>query len=124
MALRKRFPLHELLPAIKIAKSSYCYQVNALKFDKYKSLRSEVRPAFEESKNRYGYRRIHVVVTADSDGKTISEKVIRQLMKEEELVVHAVNRRSIALTKVKSVRPNTINISILSGNTFSGKAQH
>ena len=90
-ALRERFPLHELLPAIKMAKSSYCYQANALKFDKYESLRGEVRRAFEDSKNRYGYRRIHVVVTAR--GQTISEKIIRRLMKEEGLVVHSVKRR-------------------------------
>ena len=90
-ALRERFPLHELLPAIKMAKSSYCYQANALKFDKYESLRGEVRQAFKDSKNRYGYRRIHVVVTAC--GQTISEKVIRRLMKEEGLVVHSVKRK-------------------------------
>ena len=90
-ALRERFPLHELLSAIKMAKSSYCYQVNALKFDKYESLRGEVRQAFQDSKNRYGYRRIHVVVTAC--GQTISEKVIRRLMKEEGLVVHSVKRK-------------------------------
>ena len=90
-ALRTRFSLHELLPAIKMAKSSYCYQAKALKFDKYELLRGEIRQAFENSKSRYGYRRIHVVVTAD--GKTISEKVIRRLMKEEELVVHAVKRK-------------------------------
>lgn len=90
-ALRERFPLHELLSAIKMAKSSYCYQVNALRFDKYESLRGKVRQAFKDSKNRYGYRRIHVVVTAC--GQTISEKVIRRLMKEEGLVVHSVKRK-------------------------------
>jgi transposase InsO family protein len=62
-----------------------------MKTDKYKALRGEVRQAFEDSKNRYGYRRIHVVVTAG--GKTISEKVIRRLMKEEGLAVHSVKRK-------------------------------
>lgn len=90
-ALRERFPLHELLQAIKMAKSSYCYQANAMRFDKYETLRGEVRQAFKDSKNRYGYRRIHVVVTAD--GRKISEKVIRRLMKEEGLSVHSVKRK-------------------------------
>ena len=62
-----------------------------MKTDKYKALRGEGRQAFEDSKNRYGYRRIHVVVTAG--GKTISEKVIRRLMKEEGLAVHSVKRK-------------------------------
>lgn len=90
-ALRERFPLHELLPAIKMAKSSYCYQANVMKHDKYASLRNAVRQAFEDSKSSYGYRRIHVVVTAG--GKIISEKVIRRLMKEEGLAVHSVKRK-------------------------------
>lgn len=74
-----------------MAKSSYCYQANAMKHDKYASLRNAVRQAFEDSKSRYGYRRIHVVVTAG--GKIISEKVIRRLMKEEGLAVHSVKRK-------------------------------
>lgn len=89
--LRERFPLHELLKAIKMAKSSYCYQANALKTDKYQDLRDDVKEAFRESKNRYGYRRIHAVITAD--GKTISEKVIRRVMKEEGLVVLSIKRK-------------------------------
>lgn len=89
--LRERFPLHELLPAIKMAKSSYCYQVNAMKTDKYQKLREDIKEAFKESKNRYGYRRIHAVITFT--GKTISEKVIRRVMKEEGLVVPSIKRK-------------------------------
>ncbi len=89
--LRERFPLHELLEAIKMAKSSYCYQANAIKNDKYQDLRDEVKEAFKESKNRYGYRRIHAVITAD--GRTISEKVIRRLMKEAGLAVQNIKRK-------------------------------
>lgn len=90
-ALRERFPLHELLSAIKMAKSSYCYQANAMRFDKYEALRGEVKQVFEDSKNRYGYRRIHIIIT--TDGKTVSEKVIRRIMKEEWLAVHSVRQK-------------------------------
>lgn len=91
-ALRKNYPLKELLHLFHIAKSSYCYQQSVLKQgDKYKELRQTIRTAFEDSHNRYGYRRIHVMLK--KLGKIVSEKVIRRLMKQEQLHVNITRRR-------------------------------
>lgn len=50
-----------LLSAVGIARSTYHYQVNAMKRpDKDTSLLELVREAFENSKRRYGYKRIHL----------------------------------------------------------------
>lgn len=85
-ALREKYPLQDLLIILNMAKSSYCYQALVIsKGDKYSDLRTNVIDIFNESSSRYGYRRIHSVMK--SAGKIISEKVIRRIMKEEELVI-------------------------------------
>jgi len=90
-ALRERFPLKDLLQSLQIAKSSYCYQVIAMNTDRYSAMRETVRTVFEESKERYGYRRVHAVIK--SGGKKISEKVVRRLMREQNLSVRKVKKR-------------------------------
>lgn len=91
-ALRPRYPLNELLHGLSLAKSSYFYQCTAMSAeDKYADLRERVRAAFTQAQGRYGYRRIHAVVTRD--GETISEKVVRRIMHEENLIVAVVRRR-------------------------------
>jgi putative transposase len=85
-ALREKYHLKDLLVILNMAKSSYCYQSLVLnQDDKYANIRTIVREAFGESSSRYGYRRIHSVVK--SAGTVISEKVIRRIMKEEQLVI-------------------------------------
>jgi transposase InsO family protein/transposase-like protein len=85
-ALRTIYPLNDLLVCLKIAKSSYFYQVGAMSApDKYADLRVEVRSEFKASDSVYGYRRIHGRVTRG--GTVISEKVVRNIMAEEGLVV-------------------------------------
>lgn len=75
-----------------MAKGSYCYQAFILnKSDKYADLRKEVKKAFNGSSSRYGYHRIHSVIK--SAGTVISEKVIRRIMKEEQLIVPIIRRR-------------------------------
>lgn len=59
------------------------------KTDKYVELRSKVRMLFYENKQRYRYRRIYGLLKRMDI--TVSEKVIRQLMRKEDLVVN--NRR-------------------------------
>ena len=54
-------------------------------------MRKTVRTVFEESKERYGYRRVHAVIKAS--GKKISEKVVRRLMREQNLSVRKVKKR-------------------------------
>lgn len=91
-ALRNKYPLKELLALLDIAKSSYEYQAAALRApDKYARLRSTLRAEFDAEKGRYGYRRLHAKFKAQ--GRTVSENVIRRLMKEEHLVVLNTRRR-------------------------------
>lgn len=91
-ALREKHLLKELLTTFHMAKSSYCYQENAIKrSDKYAVMREKVRQVFSSSFNSYGYRRIHSSIK--SEGITISEKVIRRLMQEESLVVRIHRKR-------------------------------
>ena len=53
--------------------------------DKYTLLRVRVIELFTENKGRYGYRRIHALLKRENI--IVSEKVIRRIMKEEQLVV-------------------------------------
>jgi len=81
-----------LLSSLKMAKSSYFYQHEALaKPDKHEKRRIRVREIFEESSGRYGYRRIHAVIARHGD--KVSEKVVLRLMKEEDCVVKTKRRR-------------------------------
>ncbi len=86
-ALNSRYSLNKLLELFDIAKSSYFYQLSAIKKpDKNDCIREEIKTIFEKSKKRYGYRRIHGVLK--NKGIVISEKTIRKIMTEEHLVVY------------------------------------
>ncbi len=91
-ALRTNYPLSELLMTMKMSKSSYFYQRKAQSTpDKYKTLRNEIQEIFAKNKGRYGYRRVHAAIK--SAGVTISEKVVRRIMREEQLTVPYKKRR-------------------------------
>jgi len=91
-ALRTKYSLNELLLVIEISKSSYFYQKSAqLKPDKHNNLRIELRKIFIENHSCYGYRRLHVEIRKTRN--IISEKVIRDIMKEEQLVVKHKEKR-------------------------------
>ena len=91
-ALRSKYKLHELLDVFHMAKSSYCYQQVALNApDKYAGLREKVRTVFDGSSSRYGYRRIHS--SLKNEELTVSEKVIRRIMREENLSVPNIKRK-------------------------------
>lgn len=90
--LREKYSLKELLSVFQMAKSSYCYQQICLKRpDKYETVRAYIRESFLASNNAYGYRRIYLDVKEAY--KTVSEKVIRRIMKEEKLVVKLKKKR-------------------------------
>lgn len=73
-------------------KSSYFYQRRAQKRpEKHAELRVEVKNIFAENRKCYGYRRIHAAIR--SKGITVSEKVVRRIMKEEQLAVPYNKRR-------------------------------
>ena len=91
-ALRNKYKLNELLPVLKLSKSSYCYQVNSINSeDKYRELRTKIKEIFSDNKERYGYRRIHCLLR--NSGIIVSEKVIRQIMKDEQLIVKTTKKR-------------------------------
>ena len=72
-ALRKMYPLNELFECLSMPKSSYFYHRAVLSMpDRYAELRERVRTAFALASGRYGYRRIHAVLT--KDGGTVSER--------------------------------------------------
>lgn len=97
-ALRMEYSLNDLLMMTGLPKSSYFYQKESQKnLDKYTSLRAEVKEIFSENQSRYGYRRIHAVIK--TKGTIVSEKVIRRIMKEEQLVVPYKKKRAYSSYK-------------------------
>jgi transposase InsO family protein/transposase-like protein len=91
-ALRTIHPLNNLLSMVGMSKSSYFYQRNAhKKEDKYIDLREIVKVIFDDNNKRYGYRRIHAKVR--KLGIIVSEKVIRKIMRDDDLIVPKKKRR-------------------------------
>lgn len=91
-ALKGKYPLPLLLKRLKLPKSSYYYQETALKKqDKHSRMRKRTSALFHENNGRYGYRRIHALLSRE--GTVISEKVVRRIMAEEGLVVRVKGRR-------------------------------
>lgn len=108
-ALRNKYCLKELLSLFEISKSSYFYQRNAMNNpDKYKELRREISTIFTESGDTYGYRRVHAMLKRKSI--TLSEKVIRRIMKEEKLVIKKVRIRKYCsyMGEISDPVPNVI----------------
>ena len=109
-ALRDSYPIKELLSVFRMAKSSYYYQESRISApDKYAELREEIRRDFSESGCCYGYRRIHGSLR--NDGIVVSEKVVRRIMHEENLVVPARKSRKYSSYKgeITPAVPNLIN---------------
>ena len=91
-ALRDKYRLNELLVALKISKSSYCYQAKRIREpDKYSKLRTDLSNLFATVGGCYGYRRLHALLK--KTGVTVSEKVVRRLMYEEGLIVRSIKRK-------------------------------
>lgn len=110
-ALKNAYRLKELLDCLHLSKSSYFYQERVLnRPDKYQNLRQEIRDAFAAVNSCYGYRRLHAVLKGL--GRSVSEKVIRRVMKEERLVVRNIRQQALQLlswrdqsSRSKSDRP-------------------
>lgn len=93
-ALKDKYSLPMLLEKIELSKSSYYYQEKVMKSpDKYAALRNKIRKIFYDNKERYGYRRIWKLLTNGVEAITISEKVVRRIMKEENLVARRPNKK-------------------------------
>lgn len=106
-ALRDSYQLKELLEILSMAKSSYSYQVISINTDKYVDLRIKIKHIFDESSSRYGYRCIHSVLK--SAGTTVSEKVVRMIMNEENLIVPYIKRKRYSSYKGE-ISPEVENI--------------
>ncbi|MCR5747491.1 MAG: IS3 family transposase [Lachnospiraceae bacterium] len=59
--------------------------------DKYKELRHEIHQIFEKSRRTYGYRRINCILK--TRGIMVSDKVIRRLLQEENLIIKIKRKR-------------------------------
>ena len=91
-ALKNKNSLPKLCLKLEISRSSYYYQEAALRADdKYRELRSRIIKLFQDNRCVYGYRKIHQLLK--QKGTTISEKIVRRIMKEESLVVKMRRRR-------------------------------
>lgn len=77
--LRHKYPLCTLLKVIELSKSSYCYQVNALKKeDKDIDIKALITSIYNKHKGRYGYRRIYLELR--NQGIIINHKRVKRLM--------------------------------------------
>ena len=91
-ALRSTHALADLLAEIKLPRSSYFYHRGRLELgDKYAAVRGVMADIFQRNYRCYGSRRMHATLARQS--VTISEKVVRRLMKEESLVPVLRKRR-------------------------------
>lgn len=91
-ALRQSHALPKLLARLGLARSSYFYHRAQLQLgDRYAEIRQSITDLFEANHRCYGYRRIHAAL-ANRCMRT-SEKVVRRLMKQEQLVVATAKRR-------------------------------
>ncbi len=103
-----QYKLKDLLSVLHIAKSSYCYNAAVLRApDKYADVRRRVTDLFYSVSKRYGYRRIHVLLKRENI--TVSEKVVRRIMQEENLVVPFVKMKKYS-SYVGEVTPAVENL--------------
>lgn len=90
-ALRKRYKVAELISATGIARSTYFAQIKSMrKGDKYCEIRVKLKDLFDYNYGCYGYRRLNKLLR--EAGNVVSEKVVRRLMKEED--IHVPSYRS------------------------------
>lgn len=91
-ALRQTYTLTELLREVALPRSSYFYHRGRLDVvDKYAEVRQAMTDIFERNYRCYGYRRIHASLSDQS--VSISEKVVRRLMKQASLIAATSKRR-------------------------------
>ena len=81
-ALASSYPIQQLLATVHMAKSSFFYQRNAMKKDKYAAVRAHLHTAYKKGRGCYGYRRLRIVLTAG--GEILAQKVVLRLMHEEQ----------------------------------------
>lgn len=108
-ALKSFYPLVLLLENLDLVKSSYFYHRSQSNLpDKYADIRVILKDIFIKSRRTYGYRRIHDVLKKQHI--VISEKVVRRLMKEENLIVRSVTKKKYSsyAGEITPAMPNLI----------------
>ena len=91
-ALKTKYSLPVLFKKLNLPKSSYYYQEKEIHAeDKYQSLRKRIVELFHENRDIFGYRKIHMILRRE--GKKVSEKVVRRIMKQENLVIRRKHRQ-------------------------------
>ncbi|WP_416139569.1 IS3 family transposase [Halomonas sp. HK25] len=91
-ALREFYRLDVLLRELSLARSSYFYHRARIRMpERYAGVRATITQLFETNRRCYGYRRIRVEL--NRIGMVISEKVVRRLMAEEQLIVQKTRCR-------------------------------
>ena len=107
-ALKEKHPLPLLLDKLNFSKSSYYYQKAVWsKADKYAAVRKRIIDIFHENRGCYGYRRIYGILQRENI--ILSEKIIRRIMKEEQLHVIVKRRRKYSSYKGE-ISPSVPNI--------------
>jgi putative transposase len=109
-ALRQTYPLSRLFGALGLARSSYFYHRARLQVaEKYAGLRDAITEIFKCNHSCYGYRRIRAVLVRRKI--SLSEKVVRRLMKQQCLAVTRTRRRRYGsyLGEISPAPENLIN---------------
>lgn len=109
-ALKNSYSLSLLCTKLSISRSSYYYQEMAIRAeDKYKALRERITALFHENYDAFGYRKIHTLLK--QEGTVVSEKVVRRIMKQENLTVKRTKRRKYNSYKgeISPAVPNLVN---------------
>lgn len=108
-ALKNKYSLPILLVQLNLPRSSYYYQISVRKKqDKYLDIRKRISEMFNENKECYGYRRIYGLLKRE--GIAISEKIIRRIMQEENLIVKIkkAKKYNSYQGEISSAAPNII----------------
>lgn len=110
VALKNQYRPSALLLRLRLARSSYFYHRARITLeDKYLPVRRVMADIFESNHRCYGYRRLAASLMRYSI--TLSEKVVRRLMKQEALVVPKPKQRrySSYLGEISPAPENIIN---------------
>jgi putative transposase len=109
-ALRPSHAVKELLAALELARSSYFYHRSRIRLgDRYVDVRRTLSEIFERNRRCYGYRRMHASLRRMCI--SLSEKVVRRLMKQENLIAANPRRRRYGsyLGEISPAPENLIN---------------
>lgn len=108
-ALKDSYKIRELLKSIGLKKSTYYYELEAQKHDKYKDTRKAVKEIFANNYECYGYRRIKNELK-NAYRINVSEKVVIRLMKQEGLKVYVPKSRLKYSSYKGEISPEVENI--------------